>query len=53
MARIPFIIDPMIRLVAAFLLLVSSGLAADSPDDITFVGYNLKNYLKMTRRGRR
>lgn len=40
----------MTRLLAALFIFVSSGLATSAPEEITFVGYNLKNYLKMDRR---
>jgi len=41
----------MIRnLIAALFLVAISSATADDQDEITFVGYNLKNYLKMDRR---
>ena len=39
----------MTRFLVAFVLSASIALADEGPEEITFVGYNLKNYLKMDR----
>ena len=36
--------------IAGTIIFLTGNLLAEAPADITFVGYNLKNYLKMDRR---